>query len=465
MLDLASYRELVAQKRIRFTPRGLQHVPPLHPALTQLQGHGLTFALQSGCAGIFYDTGLGKTLVELDWGRIIAEATGKPVLLLTPLAVAAQHQREAERFGLSAQISRDGGAIYPLTISNYEQMDKFDADKFGGVVLDESSILKNFTGSMSRELRRKFSSTPFRLCASATPAPNDHTEIGQQCEFLGVMRREEMLTRWFIHDSADTGTWRLKGHASQDFWSWVASWARCAERPSDLGFSDASYELPELKIIDHTIRADVSINAGADRAGQIALFRIPENSATSIHREKKLTLDARMDLLAEVIAAEPNERWVTWVETDQEESAVIARDKSAIPVRGSHKPSVKEERLAAFGRGEIRHLVTKTSIAGFGLNWQHCGRTAFPSASFSYEKFYQAIRRFWRYGRKEPVHAHCIGADTERAIRAVQQRKETDHAAMKSEMKDAMRRAINGGLGIEAYSNTEAAPLPAWIAA
>jgi hypothetical protein len=414
MLDLTSYRELVATKRARFVPRGLADIPPLHPALTQLQSHAVTFALQSGCAGIFYDTGLGKTLVELVWGLAIAAHTGKPVLLFTPLAVAAQHAREAERFNLFGKVSRDGEAICPLTITNYENMGKYDPDKFGGVVCDESSILKNFSGSMSRELRRKFAATPFRLCASATPAPNDHTEIGQQAEFLGVMKREEMLTRWFIHDSADTGTWRLKGHASQDFWSWVASWARCAEKPSDLGFDDAGYVLPELKIIDHTVRADVSAQAGTDRAGQIALFRMPENSATSIHREKKLTLDARFDLTAEIIASEPNEFWVTWVETDAEESAMLARDKKAVPVRGSHTVGVKEERLAAFGRGEIRHLVTKARIAGYGLNWQHCARTAFPSASFSYEQFYQAIRRFWRYGQKRPVHAHCIGADTER---------------------------------------------------
>jgi hypothetical protein len=465
MLDLASYRELVAQKRTRFVPRGLQSIPSLHPALTQLQSHAVTFALQSGCAGIFYDTGLGKSFCELEFARHIGNVTGKPVLLLTPLAVGAQMQREAERFGIPAAHVRGEKSDKPIWITNYEQLDKYDADLFGGVVCDESGILKNFTGSMSRELRRKFSATPFRLCASATPAPNDHTEIGQQAEFLGVMKREEMLTRWFIHDSADTGTWRLKGHASQDFWSWVASWARCAERPSDLGFSDEGYILPELRIIDHTVRADVSTQAGADKAGQIALFRMPQNSATSIHREKKLTLDARFDLTAEIIAAEPNEHWVTWVETDQEESAMLARDKSAVPVRGSHTPGVKEERLAAFSRGEIRHLVTKARIAGYGLNWQHCARTAFPSASFSYEQFYQAIRRFWRYGQKRPVHAHCIGADTERAIRAVQQRKEADHAAMKAEMKDAMRRAINGNLGIEAYNPNHEGKLPSWLVA
>jgi hypothetical protein len=186
---------------------------------------------------------------------------------------------------------------------------------------------------------------------------------------------------------------------------------------------DAGYILPELKIIDHTVRADVSAQAGTDRAGQIALFRMPENSATSIHREKKLTLDARFDLTAEIIASEPNEFWVTWVETDAEESAMLARDKKAVPVRGSHTAGVKEESLPHSAAVKSGIWSQSSRIAGYGLNWQHCARTAFPSASFSYEQFYQAIRRFWRYGQKRPVHAHCIGADTERAIRAVQQRK------------------------------------------
>lgn len=466
MSDLALYRELVAAKRARFNPRGITNIPPLHAALKPLQAHAVDFALRNGCAGIFYDTGLGKTLVELEWGRIIAHETGKPVLLLTPLAVAQQHEAEARKFGFFAKAVREPSEITaPIVITNYERLDHFDVSMFGGIICDESSILKNFSGAVSRELRRKFSATPFRLCASATPAPNDHTEIGQQAEFLGVMKREEMLTRWFIHDSADTGTWRLKGHATADFWSWVASWSRCAEKPSDLNYSDEGYKLPELRIIDHTVTADVSVEPGTDRDGQVSLFRVPQNSATSIHREKRLTIDARMDLTASIVASEPDEPWVIWVETDKEEDAITSRLKGSVAIRGSHKPHVKEERIVSFGKGEIKILVSKSRICGYGLNWQHCARTAFPSASFSYEQWYQAIRRFWRYGQQRPVHAHCIGADTERSIRAVQQRKEADHAQMKAEMKDAMRRAINAGLSIEEYHPRETAPLPAWLAA
>lgn len=462
---LQSYRETVAAKRIRFSPRGLSESPPLHDALKPLQRHAVEFALRAGCAGIFYDTGLGKTLIELVWAHAIAAMTGKPVLILTPLAVAAQHAAEAERFGLFGKVERDGTATYPVTITNYERLDRFDLSRFGGIVADESSILKNFSGAMSRDLRRKAEAFPFRLAASATPAPNDHTEIGQQAEFLGVMKREEMMTRWFIHDSANTKNWRLKGHATADFWSWVASWSRMVEKPSDLGYSDDGYELPELRIIDHTVKADITTEASTDRDGQIALFRVPQNSATSIHREKRLTLDQRMDESARVVLAEPHERWVIWVETDQEADALKARIHNAVEVRGSHSIDQKEGRLAAFGRGEFDRLITKQSIAGYGLNWQHVGRQLFPSATFSYERFYQGVRRSWRYGRKDPVHVHCIGADTERAIRAVQQRKAADHAAMKAEMRAAMQRAVNGGLSIEDYQPQRTAPLPAWMAA
>jgi len=464
--DLSSYRETVAAKRLRFKPRGLSDTSSiaLPDYLKPLQRHAVEFALRAGCAGIFYDTGLGKTLIELTWAHAVSAHVGKPTLILTPLAVAAQHAAEAERFGLFGHIDRDGKATYPVTITNYERLDRFDVSQFGAIVLDESSILKNFSGATSRELRRKFSATPFRLCASATPAPNDHTEIGQQAEFLGVMNREEMMTRWFIHDSENTKNWRLKGHASADFWSWVASWSRCAEKPSDLGYSDDGYELPELRIIDHTVRADITQETTIDRDGQAVLFRVPQNSATSIHREKRLTLDQRMDETADVILAEPGENWLIWVETDQEADAICARVHDAVEVRGSHAIEKKEERLGAFARGEFKRLVTKARIAGFGLNLQHVGRQAFPSASFSYEQLYQCIRRSWRFGRRDPVHVHCIGADTERAIRAVQQRKASDHIAMKAEMRAAMQRAVNGGLSIESYQPQRTAPLPAWVA-
>lgn len=467
MTDLSAYREAVAAKRARFKPRGLTAVPPLHPALTPLQAHGVTFALRAGCSALFYDTGLGKTLAALDWARCVTAVTGKPVLMLCPLACAAQHQREADNFGIIAKAVRDSAEVIGngIFITNYERLALFNPSMFGGVILDESSILKSFTGATTRALIGAFAQTPFRLACTATPAPNDHTELGTHAEFLGVMRREEMLTRWFVHDSADTGTWRLKGHAAADFWSWVSSWARCAEKPSDLGFSDAGYELPELRIIDHLVESDMSIDAGEEKSGQMRLIRMPEVSATSMHREKRLTLDIRMDVAAQVVAAEPNEMWITWVETDREEDAIRARFSDAIAVRGSMTAAVKEDRLTAFTRGEIRHLVTKPKIAGFGLNWQHCGRQAFPSETFSYEQFYQAIRRSWRFGRRLPVHVHRIGTVGEVAIREAQNRKAVGHQSMKVEMRVAMRRAVGIADPIEAYNPTRTARAPAWLAA
>lgn len=468
MSDLGAYHDMIAAKRIRFAPRGLTEIPALRACLKPLQAAGVDFALRQGCAALFYDTGLGKTLAELEWSRIVAQVTGKPVPILAPLAVGPQHQAEAERFGYDAKVVRNPSEIGDCAtpIFNYELLDRFEAGMFGGVSLDESSILKSFTGATSRALRNTFADTPFRLSASATPAPNDHTELGQQAEFLGVMRSSEMLSRFFINDTMKSGNYRLKKPAIRPFWDWVASWSRCAEKPSDLGFSDDGYDLPELRIVPHTVIADVSQEAGTERkSNQILLFRIPEMSATSIHREKRLTLDQRMDKTAEIVAAEPDQTWVTWVETDAEEQAVCARLPDAVAVRGSHRPQVKEERLTAFTRGEIHHLVTKPSIAGFGLNWQHVGRHAFPSASYSYEMFYQAIRRSWRFGRRDPVHAHCIGADTERAIQYTRARKAQDHVRMKAEMRAAMQRASQRHSAIEEYQPQREASLPGWIAA
>jgi hypothetical protein len=467
---LAEYRAAVAQKRLRFAPRGLAELPALSPAMKPHQRHGVEFALRAGTAALFYDTGLGKTLCALEWGRVVAEHTGKPVLMLAPLAVGAQHQAEAEKFGIEARAIREPHEVAgPIVITNYERLAKFEdligAQTFGGIILDESSILKSFTGVTTRALIETFARTPFRLACTATPAPNDHTELGTHAEFLGVMRRQEMLVRWFIHDSADTGTWRLKGHATDDFWSWVASWARAIERPSDLGFSDDGYALPRLDVRDHAVASDVSSGAGVERDGQSQLFRMPENSATSIHREKRLTLAARADVATRIIAAEPEEPFVVWCDTDAEEEAITSRVPEAVAVRGSMTPEVKERRIVAFGRGETRILVSKASICGYGLNWQHCARQIFVGLSFSYENYYQAIRRCWRFGQARPVVVHVIGADTERAIRAVVARKEGDHAAMKTAMKAAMARATVSHSPIDDYSAANAAPLPRWLTA
>lgn len=461
-MSITEYRAAVARKTVSFDARGFDPLP-LHSALKPHQAHCVDFAVRAGSAALFLDTGLGKTLCALDWARQVTEHTGKPVLMLAPLAVAAQHAMEASKFGIDAVAIREpheitGARTY---ITNYDRLAKFSASQFAGIVLDESSILKSFTGKTTRALIDTFSRTPYRLACTATPAPNDHMELGNHAEFLGVMRQTMMLNRWFIHDSADTGTWRMKGHAVNDFWNWVASWARCISKPSDIGLSDAGYILPAMHMHKHVVKSDRGIDAGSEKDGQNRLFRMPDTSATSIHREKRMTTDARADVIAALVNASA-ESWVVWCDTDYEADALTARISDAIEVRGSMDADEKEARLIAFSTGKARVIVTKPSIAGFGLNWQHCANMAFVGLSFSYESFYQAVRRCWRFGQSREVNVHVACADTEESIWQVVSRKAGDHDAMKREMTAAMKRAANS-VRATPYNPSKSINLPNWV--
>ncbi len=465
-MSAPAYYDLLARKQVSFSPRGFADVPHLSDRLFPHQRHATEFALKAGCSALFLDTGLGKSFCALEWGRVIVETTNRPVLMLAPLAVGPQHQREAEKFDISAKYVREPHEITGpgIWLTNYERMEKFDPSGFAGVILDESSILKSFTGATTRALMAAFADTPYRLACTATPAPNDHMELGQHAEFLGVMRTMEMLARWFINDTSTASQdWRLKKHAVQPFWDWTASWSRCISKPSDIGFDDDGFALPELVMRQHIVEADRSIDAGEEKDGQARLLRMPETSATSIHREKRMTVEARADRIAEVVASEAAEPWIIWCDTDYEADALTDRIPDAVEVRGSMRPEVKEERLLAFSLGHARVMVTKPSIAGFGLNWQHCARQAFVGLSFSYESFYQAIRRSWRFGQTRPVHVHVAMADTEKAIWDVVSRKSGDHDRMKSEMRAAMVRAVNTQVAKKPYRATCNVIVPNWI--
>lgn len=467
-LHLDTYRALCAAKRAPEIRRGIDKVPALNSTLKDHQLHGVEFALRTGSAALFYDTGLGKTRMMLEWGRCVVEHTNKPVLMLAPLAVTAQHLREAEAIGVDARLSRFGQPpeTARIVVTNYERLEKFNPDDYAGVIPDESSILKSFSGATTRKLISTFANTRFKLAGSATPAPNDHAELGQHSEFLSVLSATMMLTKFFLHDSADTGQWRLKGHAVGPFWDWVASWARCVSKPSDLGFSDAGYDLPALDIIRHIVASDRSADAGEEKDGQARLFRMPDMSATSVHREKRLTASARAEQVAQIVAGiAPSEPICIWVDTDYEAEAIRAAVPEAVEVSGKMSPDVKEERLDGFSTGAVRILLTKPSIAGYGLNWQHCNEAIFTGLSFSYEAFYQPVRRFYRFGQKRQVNAHVVMADTEAAIYDVVQRKSGDHATMKAAMADAMRRASVSHAQMQSYQPSQKAMLPAWIAA
>lgn len=469
MVDLYGYLQLIAMKRVAFEPRGFPDISDndLVDGLFDHQKHGVEFGLRTGCAAQFYDTGLGKTAIALNWGNVVARRTNRPVLMLAPLAVGSQHLKEAVRLGIEAVPSRFGVApLKPcIAITNYERLERFDPAEYGGVILDESSILKSFTGKTTRKLIEAFAKTPYRLACSATPAPNDHTELGQHAEFLGAMPSAEMLSRWFINDQLKAGRWRLKKPAVKVFWDWVASWARCVSAPSDLGFSDVGFEMPQLEVRRHVVAADRGEDAGEEKGGQFRLFRLPDTSATSIHKEKRLTKDARAAKVAELVTAEPDEPWIIWCDTDYDADALRAVLPAANEVRGSMSIDVKEDRLASFSTGQTKILITKPSIAGFGLNWQHCARMAFMGLSFSYESFYQAIRRCWRFRQMRAVQVHVVCADTESAIFEVVSRKAGDHELMKVEMAAAMDRAVASHRILQAYQPDIEAVLPAWVTA
>ena len=457
---MKDYRDFIASRRPAAIAHGIEPLADLCPALKPHQRDSVEFALRVRRAALFLDTGLGKTLCALEWARCVATHTGKPVLILTPLAVAPQFVREGQKFGIEARHVREAEEIGPgINIANYERLSHFDGIDFGGVVLDESSILKSFAGKTRQALTARFSTTPFRLCCTATPAPNDYMELGNHSEFLGVMPGQDMLQRWFINDTAEASQeWRLKGHAVGDFWDWVCSWARCLSSPADLGYDASAYELPELREVTHQVECDLTANAGE------ALFRLSGVSATNMHAEQRLSLPARVARVAWLVKAEPAEPWLIWCETDEQADALRDAIPEAVEVRGTHPSEWKERRLLDFAEGRARVLITKAKIAGFGLNFQHCARMAFVALNFSYESYYQAIRRCWRFGQTRPVLAHLISSDGEAAIFGAVRRKAEQHDTMKAEMLAAVRRAQSRESAVRrAYEAKHRAPVPQWL--
>ena len=435
-MSIQEYRDFIASRAVVPQLAGFDHSPINEKAKVH-QVAALEFALSKGKSASFLDTGLGKSFIELEFARQCAEETGKPSLILTPLAVAGQMVREGNKFGIDARQIREQSEVGDgVMVANYERLPKIDADTFGAIILDESSILKSFAGRTRNMLMDAFKDTPYKLAATATPSPNDHMELGNHAEFLGVMRQQEMLSKWFINDTSTASQdWRLKGHAVEPFWAWVASWSRCATLPSDLGGDDAGYILPDVIRTLHTIEADRT----QDTQGN--LFRIPELSATSFHAEKKLTLAQRCERAAEL--ATHDKPVTVWCETNDESALLTKLIPGAMEVRGDMTPEEKERRLLGFVDGDFRAIVTKPKLAGFGVNWQHCAHAVFASISFSYEQHYQAVRRSHRFGQTEQVRNDVVIADTERAIWSAIHGKAAKHEEMKRRMSEAMKRAQN----------------------
>lgn len=461
MIASTNYREFISCKARRDDPTGLCATPDIADWLFPFQRDVVAFALRRGRAGIYLGTGLGKTGVQLECVKHGAAATNGRGLILAPLAVAGQIEREGQARGYDCRVVREQGDVRDgISICNYDRADRIDHDSFGAVSLDEASCLRSFGGKTTRALTDAFRGHRFRFAATATPAPNDHMELGTQAEFLSVIDYLEMLSRWFINDTSTASQkWRLKGHAIGDFWRWVASWARVATMPSDLGYSDDGYVLPPMNIVRHRAKA------GPLKARDGELFAA-QASATTLFDQKRQTTDVRADIVAELVHAEPTEPWVCWCDTDAESAALIKRIPSAVEVRGSMKVEAKEAAIAAFLSGDARVLVTKSSICGFGLNFQHCARTAFVGRTFSFEAWYQAVRRFHRFGQKRPVVVHVVVAEGEQQTEEAIARKEAQHQRMRAEVMAAIRGEDPTGVTRRvAYNPTHKGSLPQWLSA
>lgn len=455
-----AYEKLIAKKALRATACGLEYAPRLAKHLFPFQTVSVAHALRVGRAGLFLDTGLGKTECQLEFSKHAMKATNGRSLILTPLAVAQQTAKRAERWGYEARVIRDmTTAGKGINICNYDRLGKLDPSFFGSVCLDEASILKSFAGKTRNSLVDAFEGIRFKLVATATPAPNDHMELGNYAEFLEIMQMKEMLSRWFINDTSTASQeWRLKQHAQSDFWAWMASWSRAAAMPSDLGDDDRKFVLPKLTTVYHeSPRSETKVKLPKGFLFADAF------SSTSMHEIKRQTSDARAKVVASVVRAEPKETWLVWVDTDYDAEAIKKVLPEITEVRGSMSIDEKETKLDAFSNGSVRWLLSKPSICGHGLDWSHCARMIFAGRSYSYETYYQAVRRCWRFGQKREVKVHLVIAEGERAINKVIERKEKAHVEMKKAMRLAMKQETTSASVRDAYVPTHEGALPQWF--
>jgi len=457
-MTATDYRDFIASKERKAEPAGFDS-DGCHESLFDHQTAIVRWAVRMGRAAIFADTGLGKTRMQLDWARQVVAHTGMPVLLLAPLAVGDQTIAEAAEMGISAG---GLGSGCDVEITNYERLHHVDVPVFGGVVLDESSILKSYNGSVRTALIEAFRDIPYRLACTATPAPNDHTELGNHAEFLGVCTRAEMLAEYFLHDSGSRAAsgWRLKGHAVGDFWRWVSQWAVMLRLPSDLGFDDGAYLLPPLTVSPVIVDWDPS---ATKQDGM--LFAVPASTLTEQRNVRRESLEARCAKAADIASGEG--QCIVWCELNDESAMVASMVSDAVEVTGSDSPEDKAAALLAFARGEIRVLVTKPKIAGFGMNWQSCSRMVFVGVSHSYESFYQAVRRCWRFGQRNPVSVYLVQTAQDGRIAASLQRKadNADHMAreMVALVKDHQMESVLGARPGTIEDATQAVIVPHWM--
>lgn len=428
------YDDFVAKKRRSEVATG--HQPgDLNEHLFDFQHAIVSWAVRRGRAAIFADTGLGKTLMQLSWADEIANHTGGKVLILAPLAVSEQTIEQGQTFGIDVyRVPHGGTPTGPgIWITNYERMDTIDFESLSGVVLDESSILKSHDGKTRTALIESCQGVPYRLSCTATPSPNDFVELGNQCEFLGVMTRTEMLATYFVNDTGDTGTWRLKGWGASKFWEWMGSWAVVLRNPSDLGFDGSKYILPAPQYHEHVVETQVFGD----------LFAKPALTMTERRKAQRDSIEARCKALADVVNADNSEPWLIWCHLNDEAELLKSLIPGSVNVQGSDKPENKSAAMLDFSHGNLRVLISKPSICGFGMNWQHAARMAFVGLNDSFEQFYQAVRRCYRFGQTRNVQVHIFTAENEGQILANIKRKEIQHHEMSANMIEHMRDIMN----------------------
>ena len=454
------YQKFIQQKTIKSINTGFDiNRDRLNPLLFDYQKDIVRWALKKGKAAIWSGTGTGKTNMELEFAQQVHNHTDGDVLLVAPLAVAHQTVNEGAKFGYSVNICRKQGDVKPgINITNYEMLEHFDESKFAGVTLDESSILKSFTGKYRTMLIDKFQDTPFKLSASATPSPNDYMELGNHAEFTGVMTRTEMLSTFFVHDAGDTGKWRLKGHAQDKFWEWIATWAVVLQKPSDLGYSDEGFELPDLRL------HEVIVESPKDE------FCLIPKVAQTLQERRKARNDSLISRVAKAseIANGFDEQFIVWCDLNAESDALKKSINGSVEVKGSDKAEHKVNTAIDFVSGDVKTIISKPSIFGFGMNWQHCNKMIFTGLSDSYEQYYQAIRRIYRYGQKRDVDVWIVTSEAEGSVKANIERKERDAEKMIAEMvkhtqkilSEEIKGTVNEKIG---YYPTETMILPKWL--
>lgn len=459
------YDAFVRGKLGRSQPTGIPG-HRIHPSsqLFDFQNDLVAWALRRGRAALFASTGLGKTRMQVDWAHAVHDFTELPVLIVAPLAVAQQTVEEAEDIGVKVTLCRSqadtrGG----INITNYDRLHLFSPVGLGGIVLDESSCIKHHDAKTLQALLDFAADIPFRLCATATPAPNDYTELGTHAEFLGICKRTEMLSEYFVHDGGETQSWRLKGHARREFWKFVASWGALVRMPSDLGYDDTGYVLPPLRVHQHTTAADY---ATAHRAGM--LFPMEAKDLMERRAARRASIADRVEDCAMLIGNSPPEPWVVWCDLNAESDELMKCVPDAREIRGSMGVDEKEATLEAFARGEFKVLITKASITGFGLNWQHCCKTAFVGVTDSWERYYQAVRRFWRFGQTNPVDVHIFASEAEGSVTRNLERKERDAMEMADalalETRDIVRAEVRGTTRVSNdYDPQVPMKVPAWV--